>query len=330
MIKLKDIIKESKVSHLITEKFKSSILQKLSKRNNWSLDRDLYTYLAKLGIKASEIKDSHINKLSKLPTKGIAIAVTSKKVTLPAKGNSYWRSDAEIEQGVVMSVFNNGKAMWFTRSWREKDVRVGNPTSYGSEDYRTFGLNKFGYQSAGSVKKIPGIVFFQILSDDDLPYMGAVELRNLRLNVKDGSWEWRDDKDFKNENERRYSEALKRLYDDPAKVKGLVKKAKDYTNKIIIGLVGGKPNAQSDAVLKGKKLDPTDEADTMRVLKDITTAMNKLYEKLDYYSNDLERDILFKKENPESSGRYSAAPEKGKEIAQVVSQIMKNQFGRIW
>ena len=277
MIKLTDILKESKVSYL-TEAFKSKLLRKFSVSNRGSLDRDLYSYLAKLGVEASKIEDNQIEKQSRLPGKGIAIAVTGKKVTLHAKGNRYWESSLEIDKGTIVSVFKDGKSLWYTRSWRSKDIQVKNPTAYGSEDMKTFGLNKYGWQSPTSVKKIDGIQFYKISLEEDLPYMGAAKLRKLRSNIKAGSWTWKTDNDFKSENQSRYEDAIKKLYDDPAKVKGVIKKTKDYADKLITGLVGGKPNAVSYAIMKGKKMDPKDESDVMRALSDITTAMVKFYE----------------------------------------------------
>ena len=41
-------------------------------------------------------------------------------------------------------------------------------------------------------------------------------------------------------------------------------------------------------MISQSKVDVTDEGEVMRVLSDITTAMKKLYEKVDYYSNDLD------------------------------------------
>ena len=174
-------------------------------------------------------------------------------------------------------------------SWRSKDIQVKNPTAYGSEDMKTFGLNKYGWQSPASVKKIDGIQFYKISLEEDLPYMGASKLRKLRSNIKDGSWTWKTDKDFQYENERRYEDALKNIYNDPAKVKSVIMKTKDYANKLIVGLVGGKPNAHSDKIMKGKKLDPKDEGDVMRALSDITTAMNKFYEKIDSYHHGFKK-----------------------------------------
>jgi len=49
MIKLKNILKESKVSYLVTEAFKSSILRKMT--NNFTgLDKDFFSFTAKYGV----------------------------------------------------------------------------------------------------------------------------------------------------------------------------------------------------------------------------------------------------------------------------------------
>ena len=329
MIKLTDIIKESKVSYL-TEAFKSKLLRQFSMNNRGSLDRDLYTYLATQGLEASKIEDSQIKKQSTLPRKGVAIAVASKKVTLYAKGNRYWESNLEIDKGTIVCVFKDGKSLWYTRSWRSKDIQVKNPTAYGSEDMRTFGLNKYGWQSPNSVKKIDGIQFYKISLDEDMPYMGAKEIRKLRMDIKSGSWKWRTDNDFRSENERRYKDAITNLYDDPAKVKGVIKKTKDYANKLITGLVGGKPNAVSYAIMKGKKMDPKNESDVMRALSDITTAMVKFYEQVDYYKSDLERDKQDKERYPDNKYMGKNAAERGKRIGEMSNTITTGAFARIW
>ena len=329
MIKLKDILKESKVSYL-TEAFKSKLLRKFSMNNRGALDRDLYSYLATQGLEASKIEDNQISKQSRLPGKGVAIAVASKKVTLYAKGNRYWESNLEIDKGTIVCVFKDGKALWYTRSWRSKDIQVKNPTAYGSEDMRTFGLNKYGWQSPNSVKKIDGIQFYKISLDEDMPYMGAKDIRKLRMDIKSGSWKWRTDNDFKSENERRYKDAITNLYDDPAKVKGVIKKTKDYANKLITGLVGGKPNAVSYAIMKGKKMDPKNESDVMRALSDITTAMVKFYEQVDYYKSDLERDKQDKERYPDNKYMGKNAAERGKRIGEMSNTITTGAFARIW
>ena len=195
---------------------------------------------------------------------------------------------------------------------------------------RTFGLNKYGWQSPKAVKSIDGIQFYTISMDEDLPYMGAKNIRKLRMDIQSGSWKWRTDKDFKQENERRYEDAIRAIYRDPAKVKAVIKKTKDYANKLIVGLVGGKPNAVSYSVMKGIQMDPKSERDVMRALSDITTAMNKFYEQLDYYADDLRRDKEAEERYPDNSYMGREAERRGKEIARMSNQITSGAFARVW
>jgi len=326
MIKLTDIISESKVSYL-TENFKSSILRKLSMGNNNSLDRDLYTYLAKQGLRASEIEDNHIEKVTKLPRKGVAIAVTSKPVTLRAKGNRYWERDVELEKGTIVTVFKDGKTLWYTKSWRNKDISVGNPTSWGSEDYRTFGLNKYGWQSPKAVRGISGIQYYHIKMEEDLPFMGGDKIRKLRADIQAGSFKFRDEKSFKDENKRRYEDAIRSLYDDPEKVKAKIKKTKDYSDKLIQGLIGGKPNAESKKLMSQQNSkDMTDEMKAMAVLKDIADGMDRFYDKVRYYQQALEQDKRDKEKYPDNQYMGKEASKYGKEIAAVSNLIIQGKF----
>jgi len=325
VIKLTDIIKESKVSYL-TENFKSSILRKLSMGNN-SLDRDLYTYLAKQGLRASEIEDNHIEKVTKLPRKGVAIAVTSKPVTLRAKGNRYWERDVELEKGTIVTVFKDGKTLWYTKSWRNKDISVGNPTSWGSEDYRTFGLNKYGWQSPKAVRGISGIQYYHIKMEEDLPFMGGDKIRKLRQDIQAGSFRFRDDKSFQDENKRRYEDAIRSLYDDPEKVKAKIKKAKDYSDKLIQGLIGGKPNAESKKLMSQQNSkDMTDEMKAMAVLRDIADGMDRFYDKVRYYQQALEQDERDKEKYPDNQYMGKEASKYGKDIAAVSNLIIQGKF----
>ena len=326
MIKLTDIIKESKVSYL-TENFKSSILRKLSMGNNNSLDRDLYTYLAKQGLRASEIEDSHIDKVTKLPRKGVAIAVTSKPVTLRAKGNRYWERDVELEKGTIVTVFKDGKTLWYTKSWRNKDVQVGNPTKWGAEDYRTFGLNKYGWQSPKAVKGISGIQYYHIKMEEDLPFMGGDKIRKLRQDIQAGSFRFRDDKSFQDENKRRYEDAIRDLYNDPEKVQAKIKKAKDYSDKLIQGLIGGKPNALSKKLMSQQTTsDMTDEMKAMAVLRDIADGMDRFYDKVRYYQQALEQDERDKEKYPDNPYMGQEASKYGKEIAATSNLITQGKF----
>ena len=66
------------------------------------------------------------------------------------------------------------------------------------------------------------IQFYKINMDESLPYMGAKKLRKLRMDIQSGSWKWRTNKDFQQENERRYEDAMRAIYRAPAKVKSVI------------------------------------------------------------------------------------------------------------
>ena len=333
MIKLKDVLRESKVSYLV-EALQSKLLRKFTNRQNFKLDSDFYGWLAKLGVRANKVTDDMIEKTAKLSGKGIVIAVTGKKVSLPAKGKSYWRSDLEVDKGVVLSVFKDGKAVWWTKSWREseknrkKDINVADTKGYGfsTSENRTFGLNQFGYQNAASVKKINGVEFYKISLEENMPYMGGKEVRKLRSDIQVGSWKWRDDESFKRQNKDKYEDSIRSMYDDPEKVKAKIKRAKDYTDKLITGLIGGKPNADAKKLLKGLGNTRAPEMQAMELMRNITDAMDRLYDKVTYYNNAVQDDIDYEKRNPEHPKSYRNSPKYGKEVAEIVNLILKNKF----
>ena len=77
-------------------------------------------------------------------------------------------------------------------------------------------------------------------------------------------------------------------------------------------------------------MDPKSERDVMRALSDITTAMNKFYEQLDYYASDLARDKEAEERYPDNSYMGREAERRGKEIARMSNQITSGAFARVW
>ena len=78
MIKLKDIIRESKASGILAEAFRSSILRKMV-NNFQGLDRDFFTYGAKLGVQWDKVTDSQIEKNTKPKEKRYRVCSRNKK-----------------------------------------------------------------------------------------------------------------------------------------------------------------------------------------------------------------------------------------------------------
>ena len=124
MIKLKDIIRESKSSGVLSEAFRSSILRKMV-NNFQGLDRDFFTYGAKLGVQWDKVTDSQIEKNPKPKKKGIEFAVATKKITLPSKKRyGDYNSISEVEKGTALIVLKDGKPLWYTKSWRNVDQKT--------------------------------------------------------------------------------------------------------------------------------------------------------------------------------------------------------------
>ena len=157
MIKLKDIIRESKASGILAEAFRSSILRKMV-NNFQGLDRDFFTYGAKLGVQWDKVTDSQIEKNTKPKKKGIEFAVATKKMDLPSKKRyGDYNSIRQVEKGTALIVLRDGKPLWYTKSWRNVDqkrkgatgkgtsMQAGPRSSLYGDDKMSFGIDKFGY-----------------------------------------------------------------------------------------------------------------------------------------------------------------------------------------
>jgi len=157
--------------------------------------------------------------------------------------------------------------------------------------------------------------------------MGGDKIRKLRADIQAGSFKFRDEKSFKDENKRRYEDAIRDLYNDPEKVQAKIKKTKDYSDKLIQGLIGGKPNAESKKLMSQQNSkDMTDEMKAMAVLKDIADGMDRFYDKVRYYQQALEQDKRDKEKYPDNQYMGKEASKYGKEIAAVSNLIIQGKF----
>jgi len=274
--------------------------------------------------------------------KGIEFAVTTKKVSLEPGGRcSRWNSDIEVDKNTAVLTLKDGKPLWFTKSWRNApkkrqkavgsamSVSGGKKTDLYGDNKETFGLNQLGYQSLRAVRKIPGIVFYQVTLEDDMPYMGGKEKRELRQAAGEGSWKFKDDGDFRYENERRYKDLLSQTYKDSAKVNAKVKAAKDFTNGLIATAIGGKQDAKFKKLLnKYNSWKMNDEAKVYEYLSAITRSMADLYSSLERYIESSRYDEEREKEAKAKGEKvsYYRAPDDGRAVAQKASRIVKGNF----
>ena len=338
MIKLKDIIRESKSSGVLSEAFRSTILRKMV-NNFQGLDRDFFTYGAKLGVQWDKVTDSQIEKNPKPKKKGIEFAVATKKIDLPSKKRyGDYNSINQVEKGTALIVLKDGKPLWYTKSWRNVDqkrkgatgkgmgMRAGIRSSLYGDDKMSFGIDKFGYQSLAAVQSLPGIVYYQVTLDENMPYMGGKEKRELRQAVGEGSWKWKTDGEFRMGNERRYKDLLSQKYRDKNKVNAKVKAAKDFTNGLIAAAIGGKPSAKFDRLLKQYNSWTTNEEKKVyEYMSQITRAMEDLYGQFGRYIESTQYDEQQEKEKGKKP-IYYRADDDARRVMASAGRILAGKF----
>ena len=338
MIKLKDILRESKASGILAEAFRSSILRKMV-NNFQGLDRDFFTYGAKLGVQWDKVRDSQIEKNTKPKKKGIEFAVATKKMDLPSKKKyGDYNSIRQVEKGTALIVLRDGKPLWYTKSWRNVDkkrkgatgkgagMRAGTKSSLYGDDKMSFGIDKFGYQSLAAVQSLPGIVYYQVTLDENMPYMGGKEKRELRQAVGEGSWRWKTDGEFRDGNERRYKDLLSQRYRDKNKVNAKVKAAKDFTNGLIAAAIGGKPSAKFDKLLKQYETWTTnEERKVYEYMSQITRAMEDLYGQFGRYIDSTKYDEQQEKEMGKKPS-YFRADDDARRVMASAGRILAGKF----
>ena len=338
MIKLKDILRESKAKGILAEAFRSSILRKMV-NNFQGLDRDFFTYGAKLGVQWDKVTDSQIEKNTKPKKKGIEFAVATKKMDLPSKKRyGDYNSIRQVEKGTALIVLRDGKPLWYTKSWRNVDkkrkgatgkgagMRAGTKSSLYGDDKMSFGIDKFGYQSLAAVQSLPGIVYYQVTLDENMPYMGGKEKRELRQAVGEGSWRWKTDGEFRDGNERRYKDLLSQRYRDKNKVNAKVKAAKDFTNGLIAAAIGGKPSAKFDKLLKQYETWTTnEERKVYEYMSQITRAMEDLYGQFGRYIDSTKYDEQQEKEMGKKPS-YFRADDDARRVMASAGRILAGKF----
>jgi len=338
MIKLKDILRESKASGILAEAFRSSILRKMV-NNFQGLDRDFFTYGAKLGVQWDKVRDSQIEKNPKPKKKGIEFAVATKKIDLPSKKRyGDYNSINQVEKGTALIVLKDGKPLWYTKSWRNVDrkrkgatgkgmgMQAGPRSSLYGDDKMSFGIDKFGYQSLAAVQQLPGIVYYQVTLDENMPYMGGKEKREMRYAVGEGSWRWKTDGEFRDGNERRYRNLLSQRYRDKNKVNAKVKAAKDFTNGLIAAAIGGKPSAKFDRLLKQYNSWTTNEEKKVyEYMSQITRAMEDLYGQFGRYIESTQYDEQQEKEKGKKP-TYYRADDDARRVMASAGRILAGKF----
>ena len=236
---LKQIIKEEihnvKKSMMLTEAFKSDILRNLA-TGYGRLNRDFFSASAKrYGIEWDKVEDYHIEKLRTPKKKGLVIAVAGKPVEhLDSKVRQGYYSRGKVYAGLtkgrLVAVLKDGKALYTGSNYRAQIGTAGEVDSYSK---RMVGLDVFGYRSLKAIQDIPGLEYYHIDMKKGGEFMRALRKAELRQSARYGATNFIDHKEFAKQQKERYSDLVKKMKNDPKKIKAMVNKAVKHLDKIM-------------------------------------------------------------------------------------------------
>ena len=233
-------------SFLLTEAFQSKTLRKVAAGNR--ANNDFFSATAsRYGIQWDKIEDHQIERLRTPKKKGLAFAVAGKNIeSLPSKKRqSRWDSNTttwvNIKKGQLIAVIKDGKALYTGNSYREPEVGTGGEIDSYSK--RMVGLDAFGYRSLKTIQEIPGLMWYHIDLSKDADYMGALEIGRLRKAARYGATKFTTPEEFSKQQKERYLQAVRKMKNDPKRIKKEVNKATKHLDKMMKEVISAKSPA---------------------------------------------------------------------------------------
>ena len=236
---LRQIIREeikNVKSSLLTEAFRSKTLRKVAASNR--TNNDFFSAsAARYGIQWDKIEDHQIERLRTPKKKGLAFAVAGKNIeSLPSKKrqSSYYSNTTMyvgIKKGQLIATIRDGKALYMGNSYREPEIGTGGEID--SYSRRMVGLDAFGYKSFKTIQEIPGLMWYHIDLSKDADYMGALEIGRLRKAARYGATKFTTPEEFSKQQKERYTQAVRKMKNDPKRIKKEVMKATKHLDKMM-------------------------------------------------------------------------------------------------
>ena len=236
---LRQIIREeikNVKSSLLTEAFRSKTLRKVAASNR--TNNDFFSAsAARYGIQWDKIEDHQIERLRTPKKKGLAFAVAGKNIeSLPSKKrqSSYYSNTTMyvgIKKGQLIATIRDGKALYMGNSYREPEIGTGGEID--SYSRRMVGLDAFGYKSFKTIQEIPGLMWYHIALSKDADYMGALEIGRLRKAARYGATKFTTPEEFSKQQKERYTQAVRKMKNDPKRIKKEVNKATKHLDKMM-------------------------------------------------------------------------------------------------
>ena len=303
---LRQIIKEEihnvKKSMMLTEAFKSDVLRNLASGYG-GLNREFFSQTAKrYGVEWDKIEDYHIEKLRTPKKKGLVIAVAGKPVEhLDSKVRQGYYSRGKVYAGLtkgrLVAVLKDGKALYTGSGYRSTEVgTAGEIDSYSKQ---MVGLDVFGYRSLKAIQEIPGLEYYHIDMKKGGEFMRAERKAELRKSARYGATNFIDHKEFAKQQKERYSDLVKKMKNDPKKIKAMVNKAVKHLDKImkeVMDLKSSPMKKYIKIIQKEYGENASDRLDSIqhKAAGEIAQQSSRLHQEYGYYLQEANREEIMR------------------------------------
>ena len=307
--KLRKIISEE-IRFLLSERFGSRRLQSIvSGMSKWE-KRGFLKGGVKIGLDWNSITDADITRVAKTPAQlygkqGIYLILAIKDFDFVESGRYGWTQ--KIKKGQMIGMMVGGKVAYITSNG------LGPKSKYGRYDDKV-GIDKVGARSVKGMSEMPHIVF-QINYEDKKDALK--DKQRTRANLKFGATAFKTDKEFKQENIKRYKEALANSADKAEKIHKQVLGAVQYSNKLVEKAV------KEGQMTKYGRLG-VEVGGQVHELQYVTNLQNQI---LDNYTRYTDYDRQSKAEKDRAMDYYAEQrAQYALKIKQQVGYMLKNQF----
>ena len=305
--KLRQLISEE-IRFLLSERFGSKRLQSIvSGMSKWE-KRSFLKAGVKTGLDWNTLSDSDLKIVNKTPAQlygkqGIYLILASQDFDFRESGRYGWTQS--IKKGQMIGMMVGGKVAYITKNG------LGSKSRYTDK----VGIDKVGARSVKGMSEMPHIVF-QINYEDKKDALKSKQ--RTRANMKFGATAFKTDKEFKQENLRRYKEALANSADKSEKIHKQVLAAVQYSNKLV-------EKAVKEGTMTKYQQMGVEIGGTIHELQYVLRLQNRILENYARYT-----DYDNKSKSDERSAEYygEQRAQYALKIKQHVGYMLKNQFDK--
>ena len=156
------------------------------------------------------------------------------------------------------------------------------------------GLDVLGYRSLKAIQDIPGLEYYHIDLKKGGEFMRAERKAELRQAARYGASKFIDHKEFAKQQKQRYSDLVKKMKNDPKKIKAMVNKTVKHLDKMmkeVMDLKSPTMKKYIKIVQKEYGENASDRLDSnqFKAASELSQRSSRLYEKYSYYLRESDK-----------------------------------------